>query len=76
MGKDRQEKKLKQQKRTESDRDQSISYNGAASLESARGGRAEAKPVKKPAHEKPVFSACCKQRGQHPSLSANDMYRP
>ncbi|WP_082247384.1 YpzI family protein, partial [Bacillus haynesii] len=31
MGKDRQEKKLKQQKRTESDRDQSISYNGAAS---------------------------------------------
>jgi len=39
LGKDRQEKKLKQQKRTESDRDQSISYNGAASLESVEDAR-------------------------------------
>lgn len=33
MGKDRQERKLKAQKRTESDRDQSLKYPGAASLE-------------------------------------------
>ncbi|NPC92779.1 YpzI family protein [Bacillus sp. WMMC1349] len=39
MGKDRQEKKLKKQRRTESDRDQSIEHNGAASLESAEEAR-------------------------------------
>ncbi|MBD1378628.1 YpzI family protein [Metabacillus arenae] len=33
MGKDRQEKKLKKSKRVESDRDQSINYKGAATLE-------------------------------------------
>ena len=33
MGKDRQEKKLKQSKRVESDRDQSITLPGAAKLE-------------------------------------------
>ncbi|MBN8190762.1 YpzI family protein [Bacillus sp. NTK074B] len=33
MGKDRQEKKLKQSKRVESDRDQGSHYNGATSLE-------------------------------------------
>ena len=33
MGKDRQERKLKAQKRTESDRDQSLKYPGATSLE-------------------------------------------
>ncbi|TMU86744.1 YpzI family protein [Bacillus sp. BHET2] len=32
MGKDRQEKKLKQSKRVESDRDQGLHYNGATSL--------------------------------------------
>ncbi|MBM7094672.1 YpzI family protein [Bacillus sp. H-16] len=36
MGKDRQEKKLKQSKRTESDRDQSLHYDGAAELENAQ----------------------------------------
>ncbi|RBP02296.1 YpzI-like protein [Rossellomorea aquimaris] len=33
MGKDRQEKKLKQSKRVESDRDQALHYNGATSLQ-------------------------------------------
>lgn len=33
MGKDRQEKKLKQSKHVESDRDQGLHYNGATSLE-------------------------------------------
>jgi YpzI-like protein len=33
VGKDRQEKKLKQSKRVESDRDQGLHYNGATSLE-------------------------------------------
>lgn len=39
LGKDRQEKKLKKQRRTESDRDQSISHNGATALESAEEAR-------------------------------------
>lgn len=34
MGQDRQEKKLKKERRVESDRDQSIAYNGATGLES------------------------------------------
>ncbi|MFI8576836.1 YpzI family protein [Rossellomorea aquimaris] len=33
MGKDRQEKKLKQSKRVESDRDQALHYNGATNLQ-------------------------------------------
>ena len=33
MGRDRQEKKLKQSKRVESDRDQGLHFNGATSLE-------------------------------------------
>ncbi|MCM3003931.1 YpzI family protein [Priestia koreensis] len=33
MGKDRQEKKLKQSKRVESDRDQGLHYPGATSLD-------------------------------------------
>ncbi|SFA46293.1 YpzI-like protein [Parageobacillus thermantarcticus] len=33
MGRDRQEKKLKQSRRVESDRDQSLSYKGAGRLE-------------------------------------------
>ncbi|MCA0147797.1 MULTISPECIES: YpzI family protein [Rossellomorea] len=33
MGKDRQEKKLKQSKRVESDRDQGLHYNGATGVE-------------------------------------------
>lgn len=75
MGKDRQEKKLKQQKRTESDRDQSISYNGAP-LSKVRRTRASETRKKTGSREAGFFNACCKQRGQHPSLSANDMYRP
>lgn len=39
MGKDRQEKKLKKERRSESDRDQAISHNGASSLESAEEAR-------------------------------------
>ena len=39
MGKDRQEKKLKQQKRTESDRDQSLNYPGATTLEGPETAR-------------------------------------
>ncbi|WP_409292360.1 YpzI family protein [Peribacillus sp. SCS-37] len=34
MGKDRQEQKLKESKRVESDRDQSIQYPGATGLQS------------------------------------------
>ncbi|BCB04547.1 YpzI family protein [Bacillus sp. KH172YL63] len=37
MGKDRQEKKLKQSKRVESDRDQGLHFNGATSLEAKKG---------------------------------------
>lgn len=33
MGRDRQEKKLKKSNRVESDRDQSLEYKGAASME-------------------------------------------
>ncbi|KIL42690.1 YpzI family protein [Jeotgalibacillus soli] len=33
MGKDRQEKKLKQKKKVESDRDQALHYPGSARLE-------------------------------------------
>ena len=39
MGKDRQEKKLKQSKRVESDRDQGLHYNGATSLEGTKDKR-------------------------------------
>jgi hypothetical protein len=39
MGKDRQEKKLKQSRRVESDRDQSLEYKGAARLEDAQAAR-------------------------------------
>ncbi|MCM3761205.1 YpzI family protein [Alkalihalobacillus oceani] len=39
MGKDRQEKKKRQEKRVESDRDQSLDYPGAAKLESAEDAR-------------------------------------
>ncbi|PYZ98440.1 YpzI family protein [Alteribacter lacisalsi] len=34
MGKDRQEKKLKQSRKVESDRDQSLHFKGAAEMES------------------------------------------
>ncbi|WP_270179073.1 YpzI family protein [Alkalihalobacillus sp. CinArs1] len=33
MGRDRQEKKLKKSKRVESDRDQSLEYKGASTME-------------------------------------------
>ncbi|WP_285766244.1 YpzI family protein [Peribacillus sp. SI8-4] len=39
MGKDRQEKKLKQSKRVESDRDQSLEHKGATSMESPEAAR-------------------------------------
>ncbi|QOR65285.1 YpzI family protein [Cytobacillus suaedae] len=39
MGKDRQEKKLKESKRVESDRDQSIDYPGSTRLESPEESR-------------------------------------
>ncbi|EPR29751.1 hypothetical protein I656_00606 [Geobacillus sp. WSUCF1] len=39
MGKDRQEKKLKQSRRVESDRDQSLSYKGAARLDTPEEAR-------------------------------------
>ncbi|CAH0183312.1 hypothetical protein SRABI96_01487 [Peribacillus sp. Bi96] len=39
MGKDRQEKKLKQSKRVESDRDQSLDYKGATKMESPEDAR-------------------------------------
>ena len=43
MGKDRQEKKLKKTKRVESDRDQSINYPGATTLEGPESARARNK---------------------------------
>jgi hypothetical protein len=39
MGKDRQEKKLKQSKRVESDRDQGLHYPGATKLQSPEEAR-------------------------------------
>lgn len=39
MGKDRQEKKLKESKRVESDRDQSLKYKGATSMEGPEEAR-------------------------------------
>ncbi|QFT89419.1 hypothetical protein FIU87_12240 [Bacillus sp. THAF10] len=39
MGKDRQEKKLKEQRRTESDRDQSLKYPGATAMEGPEEAR-------------------------------------
>ncbi|WP_409294328.1 YpzI family protein [Peribacillus sp. SCS-26] len=39
MGKDRQEQKLKESKRVESDRDQSIKYPGATGLQSPEEAR-------------------------------------
>ena len=39
MGKDRQEKKLKESKRVESDRDQGLHYPGATSLQSPEEAR-------------------------------------
>ncbi|MFJ8256262.1 YpzI family protein [Peribacillus asahii] len=39
MGKDRQEKKLKQSRRVESDRDQSLHYSGSTRLENPEESR-------------------------------------
>lgn len=39
MGKDRQEKKLKKSRRVESDRDQSLHYPGATTLEGPEEAR-------------------------------------
>ncbi|MEK4012399.1 YpzI family protein [Peribacillus sp. FSL M8-0224] len=39
MGKDRQEKKLRESKRVESDRDQSLGHKGATSMESPEKAR-------------------------------------
>lgn len=39
MGKDRQEKKLRQSKKVESDRDQSLHYGGATKLEGPEEAR-------------------------------------
>lgn len=39
MGKDRQEKKLKQSGQVQSDRDQQISYPGATTLETSKNSR-------------------------------------
>ncbi|MGG4265585.1 YpzI family protein [Peribacillus simplex] len=39
MGKDRQEKKLKESKRVESDRDQALSHKGATRMESPEEAR-------------------------------------
>ncbi|MEC2077486.1 YpzI family protein [Metabacillus fastidiosus] len=39
MGKDRQEKKLRESKRVESDRDQSINYKGSTGLEGPEAAR-------------------------------------
>ncbi len=39
MGKDRQEKKIKQSKRVESDRNQSLHYPGSTELESGNHAR-------------------------------------
>ncbi len=43
MSKDRQEKKLKESKRVESDRDQSISYDGATRLDTPEEARGDNK---------------------------------
>jgi hypothetical protein len=43
MGKDRQEKKLKQSHRVESDRDQSLDHKGASRLEDPQAARARNK---------------------------------
>lgn len=43
MGKDRQEKKLRQSGRVESDRDQSLKYSGATRLEGPDEARARQK---------------------------------
>jgi hypothetical protein len=40
MGRDRQEKKLKESGRVESDRDQSLKYSGATKMESPEEARA------------------------------------
>jgi hypothetical protein len=39
VGKDRQEKKLKESKRVESDRDQALHYSGATKLQSPEEAR-------------------------------------
>ncbi|WP_221565219.1 YpzI family protein [Alkalihalobacillus sp. TS-13] len=39
MGKDRQERKLKQSKRVEADRDQNMHYDGASKLDTAEEAR-------------------------------------
>ncbi|MFC0188673.1 YpzI family protein [Fictibacillus aquaticus] len=39
MGKDRQEKKLRESKKVESDRDQSLKYSGATQLEGPEEAR-------------------------------------
>ncbi|WP_223702062.1 YpzI family protein [Sutcliffiella deserti] len=39
MGKDRQERKLKKEKRTESDRDQALTYPGATKMEAPEAAR-------------------------------------
>ncbi|CAM3442367.1 YpzI family protein [Cytobacillus oceanisediminis] len=39
MGKDRQERKLKESRRVESDRDQALHYPGASKLQSAEEAR-------------------------------------
>ncbi|GIN85650.1 hypothetical protein J6TS2_20360 [Heyndrickxia sporothermodurans] len=39
MGKDRQEKKLKESRRVESDRDHALHYNGATKLEGSEEAR-------------------------------------
>ena len=44
MGKDRQEKKLRQSGRVESDRDQSLEYQGAAKLQSPDEARKQQRP--------------------------------
>ncbi|NEU31118.1 YpzI family protein [bacterium LRH843] len=44
MGRDRQEKKLKQSKRVESDRDQSLEYPGATKLQSPEDARRQQQP--------------------------------
>lgn len=41
MGRDRQEKKLKESRRVESDRDQSIHYKGATKLDTPESARKE-----------------------------------
>lgn len=48
MGKDRQEKKLKASGRVESDRDQSIHYDGATSLEQNGRFKSENHNIKSP----------------------------